>query len=240
MHDQAIAQNIKIYNADYHLEVSNTHRESSRAAISTVEFWITDIKSKISGSELPERAPASFRLFYQDYLFRDLMFRWNFHDADDQPPELVLARVELQARFRRKGRFKMLLSGLEEVARQHGATLLVEQANPNLSRILMGLGYVRCIGASADTAPLCFGLRGTWRHDPVSGQSMGLIALPGNLLKQIDGSRITMDLQVKIDHLVQQEITRFQEGLRKRLETEILPEVMAARQRERELANASE
>ncbi|NTE89635.1 hypothetical protein [Agrobacterium rubi] len=238
MDDQTIAQNIEIYDTDSHLAVSNIHRKSAHAALSAVEFWITNIKSKMVGSEFPKSLPTSFRFFYTDYLYRDLMFRWKFHAAYDQPPQLVLARVEVHARFRGKGHFKKLLSGLQGVAQQHGATLLVEQANPNLSRILMSQGYIRCIGASADTAQICFGLRGTWKHDPVGGQSMGLIALPGNLLKQIDESRVPSDLQVKIDHLVQQEITQFQTGLRKRLETEILPEVMAVRHRDRELANA--
>lgn len=238
MDDQTIAQNIEIYDTDSHLAVSNIHRKSAHAALSAVEFWITDIKSKMVGSEIPKSAPTSFRFFYTDYLYRDLMFRWKFHAAYDQPPQLVLARVELHARFRGKGHFKKLLAGLQGIAQQHGATLLVEQANPNLSRILMSQGYIRCIGASADTAQISSGLRGTWKHDPVSGQSMGLIALPGNLLKQIDESRVPSDLQMKIDHLIHEEITRFQKELHMRLESEILPEVMAARQRDRELANA--
>ncbi|XUY30455.1 hypothetical protein RMR21_025560 (plasmid) [Agrobacterium sp. rho-8.1] len=237
MDDQTIAQNIEIYDTDSHLAVSNIHRKSSHAALSAVVFWITHIKSKRSGSELQNTAPTSFRLFYTDYLYRDLMFRWKCNLAGE-PAQLLLARVELHDRFRGKSHFKKLLSGLQGIAQQHGATLLVEQANPSLSRILMGQGYIRCIGASADPAPICFGLGGTWKHDPVGGQSMGLIALPGNLLKQIDGSRIPSDLQVKIDQLVHQEITQFQTALRKRLETEILPEVMAVRQRDRELANA--
>ncbi|KIP98341.1 hypothetical protein RU07_22085 [Agrobacterium tumefaciens] len=237
MDDQTIKQNLKAYDTEYHWETSEIHRKSSRVVLSTVEFWINDINSKMSCSGLPEQSPRHFRLFYNDYLYRDLMFRWKSHHAG-APPQLVLARVELHDRFRRKGHFKKLLSGLEEIAGQHGATLLVEQANPSLSRILMGQGYIRCVANSADIAQMCFGLRGTWKHDPVGGQWMGLIALPGSLLKQIDGSRVPSDVQVKIDHLVQQEITQFQTGLRKRLETEILPEVMAARQRERELANA--
>ncbi|UHS59896.1 hypothetical protein [Agrobacterium vaccinii] len=237
MDDQTIKQFLKAYDTEYHWEASEVHRKSSRVVLSTVDFWINDINSKTLCSDLPEKSPRHFRLFYKDYLYRDLMFRWKSHHADARP-QLVLARVELHDRFRRKGHFKKLLSGLEEIARRHGATLLVEQANPSLSRMLMGQGYIRCIGNSADTAQICFGLRGTWKYDPVGGQWMGLIALPGNLLKQIDGSRVPSDVQVKIDHLVQQEITQFQTGLRKRLETEILPEVMAARQRERELANA--
>lgn len=237
MDDQTIKQNLKAYDTEYHWEASEIHRKSSRVVLSTVEFWINDINSKTSCSDLPEKSPRHFRLFYRDYLYRDLMFRWKSHH-DGAPPQLVLARVELHDRFRGKGHFKKLLSGLEEIAGQHGATLLVEQANPSLSRILMAQGYIRCTGNSADTAPICFGLRGTWKHDPVSGKSMGLIALPGNLLKQIDGSRISSDMQEKINQLIQQEIAQFQTGLRKRLETEILPEVMAARERERELANA--
>ena len=237
MDDQTIKQNLKAYDTEYHWEASEIHRKSSRVVLSTVEFWINDINSKTSCSDSPEKSPRHFRLYYKDYLYRDLMFRWKSHHGG-APPQLVLARVELHDRFRRKGHFKKLLSGLEEIAGQHGATLLVEQANPSLSRILMAQGYIRCIGNSADTAQICFGLRGTWKHDTVGGQSMGLIALPGNLLKQIDESRVPSDLQVKIDHLVQQEITQFQTGLRKRLETEILPEVMAVRHRDRELANA--
>lgn len=226
MNAHIIAQNMKIYNTDYHLETQHIHRRSSSLALSAVEFWIRDINSKVQSSETTTTVPTYARFFYVDYLYPDLMFRWNSHDPDNQPPQLVLARIALHALFRGKGHFKKLLSGLEQIAQQNGATLIVEQANPKLSRILMGQGYIRCIGRDANEASICADLSGTWKNQAANGQSMGLIALPRHLLKQIDGRRIASDLQTKMNCIVQEETERFHERLHLRLECEILPEAM--------------
>ena len=160
------------------------------------------------------------------------MFRWVTRVVDNtSSQEIVLARVQVAKRFRQRGHFKRLLIGLERIAVRHDATLVIEQANPNLSRILMGQGYIRCVSEGARPLPICSKISGTWKRVPDANQATALITLPVTILKQIDVSRLPSEIIPYLEDLVQSEAERFRMRLSKRLQDEILPAVLEANRR---------
>ncbi|MGE7371426.1 hypothetical protein ACQKKX_20515 [Neorhizobium sp. NPDC001467] len=205
----------RTFGPDTHAITSANHGAGACVVLDCVKRWL---KLEISRSQFnfsTGQADVHVRLFYRDRFFRSLMVRSKIEDG--RATELVLAKVVLCSSHRGQGHFKALLQGLERIAQESEADLVVEAANSKLSRILQQQNYLRCVDFENAPALLCGSPPGNWRYQPTSQSVMALIEMPAALMEIVRGRGLSGREYEAMRTICLDEVEAFQMRLAERI-----------------------